>query len=170
MLIHDKIPSQVYIIWSVSKLCQIKWYLIYGQFYVLLVIRSKRIFKSSNEIIPLIKGQKVRVIDRPTVFLGPLPVTALLDHNLEIKKIYCIAFIILPCSIKPKFFYRKFSLKTKFNNTIKTRDAPNQIRMILIDPLIYIMTVRRSQYLAKRSTWADQRILTQSHRDIAVNL
>lgn len=115
-----------------------------GQFYVLLVIRSKRI-KSFNGIIPLIKGQKVRVIDRPTVFLGPLPVTALLDHNLEINKIYCIAFIISPCSIKPKFFYWKSSLKTKFNNTIKTRDVPNQIRITFLDPLIYIMTVRRSR-------------------------
>lgn len=72
------------------------------EFYMLQFTRIKTNLKSFYVIIPLIKGQKVRVIDCPTVFLGPLPVTALFDHNLEINKIYCIAFINPPCSIKPE--------------------------------------------------------------------
>lgn len=67
----------------------------------------------------------MRVIDCFIVFFGLFFVIVFIDYNFEIKKIYCIVFIILLCNIKFKFFYWKFLLKIKFNNIVKIWDVFN---------------------------------------------
>lgn len=88
-----------------------------GAFYLLLNTNAKNKF-TNDKSLPLIKGQKVGVIDSPTVFLGPLSVIALFDHNLKINKIYYTTFIYPSAIIKHEGFDWKSLLKTKCNNGI----------------------------------------------------